>query len=75
MKVDISTFDELSTGGMRHLPTGLPSLDKCLRGEIRVGAVTELVGPAGTGKTQLALQLSTMMLNYNQRSLYIDTGN
>ena len=41
----------------------------------QVGAVTELVGPAGTGKTQLALQLSAMMLKYNQRSLYIDTGN
>ncbi|KAL9261871.1 DNA repair protein RAD51 homolog 2-like protein [Drosera capensis] len=35
-----------------HLPTGLNGLDRALCGGIPFGAVTELVGPAGIGKTQ-----------------------
>lgn len=42
----------------RHWPTGWTLLDESLRGGLRVGTVTEVVGPAGTGKTQLALQLA-----------------
>lgn len=37
------------------LPTGLPTLDAALRGGLRPGALTEIVGGAGAGKTQLAL--------------------
>lgn len=41
-----------------HLPTHLSTLDEALYGGIPLGAVTELVGPAGVGKTQLCLMLS-----------------
>jgi RAD51-like protein 1 len=42
------------------LATGLDDLDKALRGGISVGTVTELVGPAGVGKTQFAMMLSVL---------------
>lgn len=36
-----------------HLPTGLKGLDDALCGGIPFGVLTELVGPAGIGKTQV----------------------
>lgn len=36
-----------------HLPTGLKGLDEALCGGIPFGVLTELVGPAGIGKTQV----------------------
>ena len=57
----------------RHLPTGMPSLDKSLRGGFCIGTISELVGRAGVGKSQLALQLCIMAAKYNQGSIYIDT--
>ncbi|GAB4859258.1 DNA repair protein RAD51 [Ancistrocladus abbreviatus] len=43
-----------------HLPTGLSGLDKALCGGIPFGVVTELVGPAGIGKTQFCLKLALL---------------
>lgn len=43
-----------------HLPTGLMGLDKALCGGIPFGVVTELVGPAGIGKTQFCLKLALL---------------
>jgi RAD51-like protein 1 len=39
--------------GMGHLPTGLRALDDALWGGIPFGVMTEVVGPAGIGKTQV----------------------
>ena len=39
------------------IPSGIPALDQQLQGGFRVGTVTELFGKAGTGKTQLAMQI------------------
>lgn len=36
-----------------HLPTQLKGLDAALCGGIPFGVLTELVGPAGIGKTQV----------------------
>lgn len=36
-----------------HLPTRLKGLDAALCGGIPFGALTELVGPSGIGKTQV----------------------
>lgn len=58
---------------MRYLPTGISALDKHLCGGVRVGTITELVGKAGVGKTQLAMQLCVMAARYGQGSVYIDT--
>lgn len=38
---------------MGHLPTGLRALDDALWGGIPFGVMTEVVGPAGIGKTQV----------------------
>ncbi|KAK4255018.1 hypothetical protein QN277_008081 [Acacia crassicarpa] len=43
-----------------HLPTRLKGLDDALCGGIPFGALTELVGPAGIGKTQFCLKLSLL---------------
>jgi RecA/RadA recombinase len=58
---------------MRYLPTGLAQLDSSLLGGIRVGTMTELVGPAGSGKTQLAMQAIVMAASYRQGAIYVDT--
>ncbi|OMO91436.1 hypothetical protein COLO4_18386 [Corchorus olitorius] len=43
-----------------HFPTGLKGLDSALCGGIPFGVLTELVGPAGIGKTQFCLKLSLL---------------
>lgn len=58
---------------IRYLPTGLPSIDCRGYGGVRVGSVTELVGRAGVGKTQFALQLILLAAKYGQGAMYIDT--
>jgi RecA/RadA recombinase len=67
-------IDSVSFGNrMRQLPTSLPSLDRILRGGVRLATVTELVGRSGVGKTQLAFQLCITAAKYNQGAIYIDT--
>lgn len=43
-----------------HLPTRLKGLDEALCGGIPFGVLTELVGPAGIGKTQVLFFISTL---------------
>ncbi|KAL4610313.1 hypothetical protein ACB092_08G042000 [Castanea dentata] len=43
-----------------HLPTHMKGLDEALCGGIPFGVLTELVGPAGIGKTQFCLKLSLL---------------
>ena len=57
----------------RCIPTFLSELDKALKGGIRVGTITEVVGKAGVGKTQLGLQLCIAAAHYQRGSIYIDT--
>ena len=56
--VDPSSWSEANR--MRYLPTGLVPLDERLKGGFRVGTLTELVGQAGSGKTQMAMQAIVM---------------
>ena len=42
----------------KFLTTGCPKFDALLRGGISARGITQIYGAAGTGKTQLALQLS-----------------
>lgn len=46
-----------------HLPTSLKGLDNALCGGLPFGVVTELVGPAGIGKTQVWLSVSNLKGN------------
>ena len=58
----------------RHIPTLLPRLDESLLGGVRVGTITEIVGRAGVGKTQLGLQLCIAAAHHKRGSIYIDTA-
>jgi RAD51-like protein 1 len=51
----------------------MKSLDTCLRGGFPIGSITEIVGNAGVGKTQLAMQLCFQAASLGQGSIYIDT--
>ncbi|OVA18184.1 AAA+ ATPase domain [Macleaya cordata] len=61
-----------------HLPTRLKGLDEALCGGIPFGSLTELVGPAGIGKTQFCLKLALLAAlptthgGLNGRVIYID---
>ncbi len=67
---------------VRRIPTGSKNLDSLLGGGIETGAVTELYGEFGTGKTQICHALCvTNQLTVDQneesscKSLYIDAEN
>ncbi len=55
-----------------RIPTGLPTLDSCLRGGIPVGSIVEVVGRAGTGKTHMAQQLTVSAAASGGGVIYID---
>ncbi|XP_057679282.1 DNA repair protein XRCC3 isoform X2 [Corythoichthys intestinalis] len=55
------------------LSLGCPLLDRLMRGGLPVGAVTELSGESGVGKTQLALQLC-LSVQYPARHGGLDSG-
>ncbi|MQM16344.1 hypothetical protein Taro_049300, partial [Colocasia esculenta] len=62
-----------------HLPTLLKGLDDALCGGIPFGSLTEVVGPAGIGKTQFCLKLALLAalpVSYgglDGRIVYVDT--
>lgn len=56
-----------------RVPLGVPSLDALLGGGVESGALTEFFGEAGTGKTNLCLQLAVNVARENKKVLYIDT--
>lgn len=58
---------------MNYIPTHLSELDIILRGGIRLNSVTEIVGCAGVGKTQLVMQLAITASTYDMGCIYIDT--
>ncbi len=56
------------------LPSDIPKLDTNLRGGFPIGSITEVVGMAGVGKTQLAMQLCVIAAaRYGVGSIFIDT--
>ena len=57
----------------RVIPTGLPELDAATGiGGIPKGRIVEIYGPAGTGKTALALQIVRQLQRQGVPSLYAD---
>jgi len=55
------------------LPTAMSKLDLALRGGIRSNTITEIVGQAGIGKTQLVTQLVVNACALSMGTIYIDT--
>lgn len=52
------------------LPTGLPQLDAMLGGGLERGTSCLLLGPAGTGKSTIALQFAIAAAERGERSLF-----
>lgn len=55
------------------LPSGCKPLDELLGGGFEKGIVTQLFGAAGTGKTNICIQLAVECVKQGQRVIYIDT--
>lgn len=55
------------------IPSDVALLDQSLRGGFRVGSITEIVGRAGVGKTQLAMQLCVVATRMGYGSVFVDT--
>jgi len=56
-----------------HLSTGSKALDDLLEGGFEGGAITLLFGEAGSGKTNVCLQVASMVASSGKKVVYIDT--
>lgn len=56
-----------------HLAIGSTALDELLEGGLEGGAITLLFGEAGTGKTNICLQVSRNVALAGKKVVYIDT--
>lgn len=63
-----------NTNNHLRISTGSKRLDDLLGGGIERGAVTEIVGPSGTGKTQLCLTLSVKAQQEEQKQKKTSVG-
>lgn len=59
--------------GVSHLPIGSPALDELLEGGLEGGAITLLFGEAGSGKTNICLQVARNVALAGKKVVYIDT--
>ena len=57
------------------IPTGSKILDRMLEGGYETDVVTTVYGPAGSGKTCLAMLCSITMARSGKKVIYIDTEN
>lgn len=57
-----------------HVSTGSKALDALLGGGIRTGMLTDVYGPAGSGKSQLCFTLCANCAREKNRVLFIDTS-
>lgn len=55
------------------IKTGLEKLDEILGGGLQSGTITDIFGPSGTGKTQLALQIMLNSISEKNMIFYQDT--
>jgi DNA repair protein RadB len=55
------------------VPMGCECIDDLLGGGFEAGAVTEMYGEAGSGKTNLCIQLAKSVISRGQKVIYIDT--
>ncbi len=68
-----TTSSQIPPISSKLIPTGLSKLDTILRGGIRFNSITEIVGCAGIGKTQLVMQIAIIAAAMEMGCIYIDT--
>jgi len=56
-----------------HLSTGSKALDDLLEGGLEGGAITLFFGEAGSGKTNICLQITSLVAGSGKKVIYIDT--
>jgi DNA repair protein RadB len=56
-----------------HLSTGSKALDDLLEGGLEGGAITLFFGEAGSGKTNICLQVASLVAKAGKKVVYIDT--
>jgi circadian clock protein KaiC len=64
------TGGEASVGSGAKLTFGVAELDTMLRGGLREGSITMLLGSSGSGKTLLGMQFLSEGIKQGERSLY-----
>lgn len=57
----------------KRIPSGVEAMDELLGGGYETDAVTTIYGPAGSGKTNLALLASIKVASSGKKVIYIDT--
>jgi len=57
------------------IPTGSKILDKMLKGGYETDIITTIYGPAGSGKTNLAMLCSVTRARKGKKVIYVDTEN
>lgn len=57
----------------QKLPFGIGCLDTFLEGGVDRGVITQVYGEGGTGKTNMALQLTVSTLLSGKKVIYVDT--
>ncbi|MEM3160214.1 MAG: hypothetical protein QXJ74_05480 [Nitrososphaera sp.] len=57
-----------------HISTGSKALDALLGGGVRTGMLTDVYGPAGSGKSQLCFTLCANCAREQKRVFFIDTA-
>lgn len=55
------------------VPLGCTSIDELLGGGFEAGVITKLYGEAGSGKTNICLQLAKSVVMQGKKVIYIDT--
>ena len=58
---------------MDHVPTGCVALDSLLGGGVETGCLTLFYGVAGSGKTNVCLQVARNVARDGKRVVYVDT--
>jgi circadian clock protein KaiC len=61
---------EAQVASGQKLAFGVPELDEMLRGGLRQGSVTMLLGSSGSGKTVLGMQFLSEGVKHNERVVY-----
>lgn len=64
---------EASPLNSARVPIGCESLDLLLGGGVESGAITEFYGEAGTGKTNICLQLARNVARAGRKVIFVDT--
>lgn len=58
---------------VKKIPTGTKAIDELLDGGYETDAITTIYGPAGAGKTNLAILAAVDMAKQGKKVIYIDT--